>query len=270
MKPATTNALPDTTSFSTTLEVERRKLLTTRLWWILALAALAVGILITVLTVTGSTPGTHTPLEVFTGALTGGVQTAYMVTAMVGITAVAGEYRHRTVTPSYLAVPDRGKLIGAKLLISFIYGTVLGLVILAVCSAIAGPWLADRGLLNGSLEIVGITRAVIGGTLAIGIMTALGAAIAALIHNQMAAIGGLMIYLFAIEPRIANLDATKDLYPFLPGGAVQSLLYSGDKAFGSATGATLLAPWIGGMLLLAYAGAITAVAVRTTIRHDIT
>lgn len=270
MTPATTSSVPDTTSFSTTISVEKRKLLTTRLWWILALAALAVGILITVLTVTGSTPGTHTPLEVFTGALTGGVQTAYMVTAMVGIAAVAGEYRHRTVTPSYLAVPDRGKLIGAKLLVAFAYGAVIGLVILAVCSAIAGPWLADRGLLDGSLEIAGIARAVIGGTLAIAIMTALGSALAALVHNQMAAIGGLMIYLFAIEPRVANLDATKDFYPFLPGGAVQALLYSGDKAFGSATGATLLNPWLGGLLLLAYAGVITAIAVRTTVRNDIT
>lgn len=268
--PSSSRSERDLTAFSIAMKIELRKLLTTRAWWILGIIAVAVGATITILTVAGSTGGTHAPLETFTGALTGGVQTSYMVTAIAGIAAVAGEYRHRTVTPSYLAVPDRGKLISAKLIVLFGYGAVIGLLVMIVCSLIAAPWLSSRGAFNGSLEVVGVMRAVLGGIAAIAILTALGVAIAALIHNQLAAVGGLMVYLFAIEPSVHNLEATRDVYPFLPGGAVQALTYTGSTTFGSPTGATLLNPWLGAAVLLAYALVLTAIAVVTTLKTDVT
>lgn len=167
-------------------------------------------------------------------------------------------------------MPDRGKLISAKLIVLFVYGAAIGLVVMIVCSLIAAPWLSSRGVLNGTLEASGVMRAVLGGTAAIAILTALGVAIAALVHNQMAAVGGLMVYLFAVEPSVHNLAATKDIYPFLPGGAVQALTYTGSTAFGSPTGATLLSPWLGATLLLVYAVAITSIAVVTTLKRDVT
>lgn len=255
---------------TTALRIELRKLTTTRSWWLLGLGALALAVVITALTVAGADPSRHRPLDVFTGALTGSVQSSYLLSALVGITSVAGEYRHRTVTSSYLAVPHRSSLISAKLLVLLAYGTAVGLLAMAVCSAIAAPWLAHRGLLHHSLDAGGVARAVIGGTVAIAIVTALGVAVATLVHNQFAAAGGLLVYLFAVEPLINNADATRPAYPFLPGGAVQALAYSGHRAFGNDTGARLLSPWLGAAVLAGYALALTTIAVRTTIRRDIT
>ncbi|QDQ97518.1 ABC transporter permease [Tomitella fengzijianii] len=264
-----TSAAPAGTGLSTAMRIEVRKLATTRTWWVLSLVALAVGVLVTVLTVTGSEAGEHPPMDIFTGALIGGLQTAYMITAIVGITAVAGEYRHRTVTASFLAVPHRGRLITAKLLVLAGYGLVVGAVIVAVCSAIAAPWLSARGMLEGGLSAGGITRAVVGGTVAIAVMTALGVALGALLRNQLAAVGVLLVYLFAVEPLFNSISALRPAYPYLPGGAVQALTFSGHRAFGAADGAVMLNPWLAALVLIAYAVVITAIAVRTSIRRDV-
>jgi hypothetical protein len=251
------------------VRIEVRKLTTTRTWWVLGLVSIAVAVLVTILTVAGADASAHSPLEIFTGALIGGVQTGYMVTAIVGITAVAGEYRHHTATASFLAIPHRGRLISAKLIVLAIYGLLVGLVVVGVCSAIAAPWLSSRGLLNGTLSASGIARAVIGGTVAIGVMTAVGVAIGALLRNQIAAVGVLLVYLFAVEQTISSISVTKGIYPYLPGGAVQALAFSGRHAFGSATGPILLNPWVGAVVLIGYAVVITAIAVRTSIRRDV-
>lgn len=251
------------------LRIEVRKLSTTRTWWVLGLVALAVAALVTVLTVAGADASEHSPLEIFTGALIGGVQTAYMITAIVGITAVAGEYRHHTATASYLAIPHRGRLICAKLVVLAGYGLVVGVVVVGVCSAIAAPWLSYRGLLGGALSAPGVARAVVGGTIAIAVMTAVGVAVGALLRNQIAAVGVLLVYLFAIEQTISNISATRGAYPYLPGGAVQALAFSGHRAFGSATGPVLLDPWLAALVVIGYAVGITAIAVRTSIRRDV-
>ncbi|WP_446664993.1 ABC transporter permease [Flexivirga sp. B27] len=271
---AATTAVPDaqphaTSGMALAIRTEVRKLTTTKTWWVLGLVAIAVAVLVTVLTVAGSEGSGHTPLDIFTGALIGGVQTAYMITAIVGITAVAGEYRHHTVTASYLSVPNRGRLITAKLLVLTGYGLLVGIIVVAICSAIAAPWLSARGLLGGSLTASGVTRAVVGGTASIAVMTGVGVALGALLRNQIAAVGALLIYLFAIEQTINSISLTRPAYPYLPGGAVQSLAYSGHRAFGSATGAELLNPWLAALIIVGYAVVITAIAVRTTIRRDV-
>lgn len=273
--PATVNPATQTghaepaAGLRTAVQIEVRKLLSTRGWLVISLLAVALAVLIAVLTVAASKPSSHTALDVFSGALVGSVQTAYLLSAVVGIISIAGEYRHRTVTATYLAVPHRGTVITAKLLVLFGYGIALGVVVMSVCTAIVAPWLAQRGYLHGDLAASGVARTLIGGTAAIAIVTILGVGLGALVRSQIAAIVGLAIYLFALEPTINNITATRGAYPYLPGGSVQALAYTGHTAFGSTTGATLLNPWIGGVLLAAYGLGLTAIAVRTSIRRDI-
>ena len=47
---------------------------------------------------------------------------------MLGILAITSEFRHGTITPSLLVVPDRVRLVLAKLGASVLIGLALGLL----------------------------------------------------------------------------------------------------------------------------------------------
>jgi ABC-2 type transport system permease protein len=123
-----------------------------------------------------------------------------MILAIVGIT---GEWRHRTITSSLLAAPDRFRFLVAKMLAFAAAGMVLSVAI-SVTTAVVGYTILElRDLptpgLGEWVEQVGRTAAVA------ALLGAFGLALGSLIRNQPTAIVAVLILGFVIEPTVTAL-----------------------------------------------------------------
>jgi ABC-2 type transport system permease protein len=47
---------------------------------------------------------------------TGGIQVSYLLTLAIGVLTIGSEYRHKTITGTFLATPKRAKVMLAKVI----------------------------------------------------------------------------------------------------------------------------------------------------------
>ena len=188
---------------------------------------------------------------------------AALVTLLFGILAVAGEYRHGTVTDTYLSFPRRGRVLSAKLAVYGLAGAAAGLVSSLVALAVTAAWWAAKG---GSLDLSAAgTWLTLGGGVAANLALAvIGVGAGALIRNLVAAVAAALAWVALVEG-IAGQLLGSGLARWLPFSASEAL----DRS--SLSGAVRLLPqWGGGLVLLGYAAALAAVAAVSTLRRDVT
>lgn len=129
---------------------------------------------------------------------------AFIIAGLFGAIAVAGEYGHGTVVPTFLASPRRYRAILAQFTAVFIGGGVLGLAGAAlVATAVAASLPStDYGFLvpAGDLSRVFAASAFAGATGAV-----LGAGIGALVRNTGGAVTGTVLALIIAPPLIVQL-----------------------------------------------------------------
>jgi ABC-2 type transport system permease protein len=239
---------------------EFRKLSTVRSPWVL----LAAGPLLVVAGVTGlvqSGGDVHDP-AVQSKALAH-VALAALFTLIFGIFAVAGEYRHGTVTDTFLSTPARGRVVAAKLAVYGSAGAVAGLASSVVAVAVTAAWWAAKG---GSFHLLaaGSWRTLAGGVAVNVAFAAIGVGVGALLRNLAVAIATALAWIALVEGIAGQL---------VGAGLARWLPFSASQALGGVnlTGAARLLPQWGGALVLAgYAIAFAAAAMVTTLRRDVT
>ena len=247
------------------LRAESRKLLTTQVWFWMFILQLGLTLLVACLVSAFSkTTDTGVPME---SILNGTVGFSVLIASVLGVIGITGEYRHLTATPTFLSVPRRGTVIGAKLLTYFVAGLLLGAVAVAVSVAVAAPWLSARGF-TVELGSDNAVRIIVGGIIASGIWGIIGVGVGALLRNQVAAVVGIVLYRFLIEGILSAIPKVQNTYPYLPGGATASLLQGTDTNNGAPF--TLLSPWVGGLLLLGYGLVFAILGSMLTVRRDVT
>jgi ABC-2 type transport system permease protein len=239
---------------------EFRKLGSVRSPWLL----LAAGPLIVVAGITGliqSGGNVHDPATASRALAHVGL--AALFTLLFGIMAVAGEYRHGTITDTFLSSPARGRVIAAKLAAYGLVGAAAGLLSSVVAIGVTAAWWAARG---GSFHLTAAgTWLTLGGGLAANVAFAvIGVGVGALIRNLVAAVAAALAWIALIEG-IAGQVAGPGLARWLPFDASEAL-----GRTNLSTASHLLPQWAGGLVLAGYAAAFSAAAVVTTLRRDVT
>lgn len=184
-----------------------------------------------------------------------------LISLMLGVLSMAGEYRHATITTTFLAAPRRRGVLVAKLAATSLVGAAIGGLSVAISLAIALPWLATSDVaLTVDTEVLRVTVGLLGATALYG---ALGVSIGALTRNQTVAATVVLVWLLAVEELIAGLFARADFIHWLPTAAGRAVVHIGDR------GASLPAP-AAVVVFAAYVAVLAAAGSRLSLHRDIT
>jgi ABC-2 type transport system permease protein len=243
---------------------EMRKLFSTRAWLWLAGAAMALTALYVVLSITLSHLAGSPALPLDTAAgqrtLLQDGSAAEPFAAVLGALAVTGELRHRTAVFTFLATPRRARVLVAKLATNAILGGAFGAICTGLTLAVALPWLAERGI-HVNLADHAIPATLIGVVAATAIFAVIGVGFGALVANQLACIVALLVYLLLLDPLLLNIGGAWHTY--LPGAAADALTHV------TQIHSHLLPAWQGGLVLLAYGGALAVAGTLALDKRDL-
>ncbi|MEV6108751.1 hypothetical protein AB0M28_29220 [Streptomyces sp. NPDC051940] len=178
---------------------------------------------------------------------------------VLGVLISAGEFRHKTITDTYLTTPARGRVMGAKLLTGLGVGTVAGLASALATLAVSAPWLSaqDKALAPGDAYV---WQTLAGGAAWCAGYAVIGVAVGALTRNPVLGIVGALAWLNVVEGIIRS--AAGEIGKWLPSGAAFAL--------GNAVQDDLLSQAAGAVLLVGYAAVIAGLAGLITLRRDVT
>jgi hypothetical protein len=247
------------------VRAEFTKLRTTRLVYGVAAVMAAFGVLTVVANATSAGQQGNPPLSAdsFPMLVAAPVRHTLLAGAalLLGILGMTGEFRHHTVTQTFLVTPDRGRVVAAKLVAYPLAAIVLALATLAVTAAVATGWLAAKGitplLLDARLgRVVGVAL------LGAGLCGLVGVGVAALVRNQVAALVGVAVWVLVVEGLLMSLLHAPSLGKWLPSAAAKAAITS--------PGGAQLSRVAGTLVLAGYALALALVGTRLVVRRDIT
>jgi len=244
---------------SALLQAELLKLRTTRTFNALVGAALILSLIVLVLStllidgfseddVRGSFSGDLTPIFIL----------------LLGAMGMAGEWRHRTITSTVLASPDRLKLMAAKTISYAIAGVVVSFIITTSLMVVGTIILSSRG--ETTLDFASLVDVMWRNLVVAAYLGAIGVAVGAIVRNQVAAIIGLILFPLVVE--IALFGLVPDVARFSPIQGAPSGLAVVQPDDGS--GVDLLSPQVALLVMLGWVAVLFAAGALLLRRRDLT
>ncbi|MDL5487432.1 ABC transporter permease [Microbacterium wangruii] len=275
-------------SFIGTVKSENTKQFSTSSWWILALVLLlyvgstAAGLaFFFAAAATGALPGSEgapvLPEESLPSVLYSlATAMGYVFPLLIGTLMVTTEIRHKTLTPTFLATPRRGRVLTAKVIVGIGLGLLYGVIGIVASTGPSAGLLALQGVDTqlGDTEI----WAMLGRMLAAFVLWVLiGIGVGALVRNQIVAIVGALVFTQFLEPVVRTLvplvEGAGDIVQFLPGAASDALvgasLYTSAMVDAGGGSAPSLEWWAGGLVLLGLAIVLLLLAQLFSWRRDV-
>jgi ABC-type transport system involved in multi-copper enzyme maturation permease subunit len=227
------------------------------LFWMVGLVALVV-----LLHVFSLSAHTITPRDGELKVLGWGTSIGALFASLLGAMSITAEIRHGTIRPTFLATPNRARVIAAKVAASALAGVALGLLAEALTAGIESAGLAVRGI-HISLSAGDYVQLLAGGAAAAALWAAIGVGIGALVRNQVGALIGLCVWLLLIETTlIGNVPSAGKFAPGASAGALAG-------AIQTQTAAKLVVPALGVLLLATYATLAAGAGALATARRDV-
>jgi hypothetical protein len=269
-----------------TLVSEYRKIVTTRTWWVLLIVMVGYMVFLGALmafvftfdggaaaggpTTTG-TPQGIADRDVAIAVYTLPASLGYVLPLLVGVLSVTAEFRHRTLTPTLLAQPDRNRFVLAKLAagvpMGLIYGVLGTLATVGAGATVFALTDTPASLGDGSIWAI-IART----ALALTVWCVLGVGLGFAMPNQVVAIVVVLAFTQFVEPiarvGLALSDATAPIAKFLPGAAGEAV--SGGSFYSASGAGDILGPVAGAAVLVGYALLLALLGRLTTLKRDIT
>ncbi|MGO4598194.1 ABC transporter permease [Terrabacter sp. 2RAF25] len=264
----------------TAVRAELRKFFTTRLWWGMAIAVLLSGAAFAVLfafvftsdAVQGpqGAVAPRTDAAIAKAVFTGGLQVGYLLTLAIGVLTIGSEYRHQTVTATFLAIPRRGRVMAAKVAALLVVGAFYGVLSLAGAVGAGSLVLSSKGIAPFADTSIWRTLALC--LLVLGLWALIGLGAGILIPNQIAALLISVAVAWIVEPVLSLVLALtewgKSISPYLPSRATSAMVEATSGGFDGRP-IQQLSWWAGALVLIAYAVVMAGLGTWRTLRSDI-
>lgn len=223
------------------LRAEMLKLRTTRTFVALVGSALVLSLAIVVLVVLLSDDlSKQDAREMFTSDL------SPLFILVLGIMGLAGEWRHRTITGTVLAAPDRLRLLTAKVLAYAAAGALLSLIVTLSIMAVGSLLLSLTD--NPTVSISDLADVLWRNLLIAALLGALGVCIGGILRNQIVAIVSVLVIAFVVEPTLVALAPDVGKFgPIVnaPNGILGINPFSDDKPLEEGVAILVMLGWIG-------------------------
>jgi ABC-type transport system involved in multi-copper enzyme maturation permease subunit len=186
-----------------------------------------------------------------------------------GILGMTGEYRHGTITYSYLVTPRRWQVMVMKLAVYAAVGMVLMLLAVGLVYATIGVGGLIRGVeidASGGATAGDYARQIV----VAGLITAFGVALGALVRLQAVTVAVTLIWALIAEPLVAALKPT--VGNWLPFQVFNQVTVSNVSQQGAETLATV--PGLDRpqafLVSVGYIAVVAVAAVFISLRRDVT
>ncbi|QIM20282.1 ABC transporter permease [Phycicoccus sp. HDW14] len=257
---------------------EFRKFFTTRLWWGMAIAIFVggaafsalFGFLLTSDSAGGPQNGLPTgdATQVASSVYTGGLSVGYLLLLTIGVLQIGSEYRHKTITGTFLATPRRLRAMAAKVVALLGIGALYGLISLVGSVSVGAVVLGLRD--RDAFPSGTIVRTLALSLLVLGLWALIGLGIGILIPNQVAALLIGVGVAWIVEPLIGVAMnfwefGREHVAQFLPSSATNAIV----NAVSNNPDEVRLEWWGGALVLTAYAAVLAGIGIWRTARADI-
>src|SRR4051812_23804207 len=207
-------------------------------------------------------------VQIANSVYTAGLGLGYLLMLVIGVIQIGAEYRHRTVTSTFLAEPRRPRVMVGKVVALVVIAAAYGVLSLVGSVLVGATTLHMRGAPAFPSGTVARTLAL--SLLVLGLWALIGLGVGILIPNQVAALLIGVGAAWLVEPLLglaikASELGQRHVAPYLPSEATAAIVNSARTSADDVR----LSWWGGAIALACWAAAFAGAGIVRVVRQDI-